>query len=287
MRIFCHYVLLFAFLAFVSLANSLVCFAQQDIAPPSQSETEQPTDEELPPARTHYLGRRIAQTMSYHGANWLIRQTRDAEERPREALRALQLKPGMTVCDMGCGNGFYSLMMAKAVSPGGKVLAVDIQPEMLSLLKGRCKDAGIGNVQPILGGIADPHLPDGSVDLLLMVDVYHEFSHPQLMLRNIRKSLSKDGVIALLEYRAEDRTVPIKPLHKMTRKQMVKEYKANGLKVVRQYNKLPWQHLMFFGRDDDWQPEETSVIDNQSSGERDPSPDSDSKAKEVGPADKI
>lgn len=279
MKTLCQSVLLVAF-AFSCLTNSRGCFAQQNSASPEQAAA---AEDELPPARTRYLGRTIAQTMSYHGAQWLIRQSRDAEERPREALRALQLKPGMTVCDMGCGNGFYSLMMAKAVSPGGKVLAVDIQPEMLSLLKGRCRDAGIDNVQPILGGIADPHLPDGSVDLLLMVDVYHEFSHPQLMLRNIRKSLSKDGVIALLEYRAEDRTVPIKPLHKMTRRQMIKEYKANGLKVVRQYNKLPWQHLMFFGRDDEWQPE-GAVANGQSSNEGEPTKSIDSKA---GQADKI
>lgn len=210
---------------------------------------------ELPPARTHYLGRRIAQTMSFHGANWLTRDSRDAEERPREALRALQLKPGMTVCDMGCGNGFWTLLLARSVGEKGTVLAVDIQPEMLTKLKLRCEESEVENVNPILGGIADPNLPDGKVDLLLMVDVYHEFSHPELMLRNIRKSLSEDGVIALLEYREEDRNVPIKPLHKMSKRQIIKEYKANGFKVVRQYNELPWQHLMFFGRDPDWSPD--------------------------------
>lgn len=217
--------------------------AAQDEAPP------------LPPARTHYMGRRIAPTMSHRGAGWLIRKERDAEERPREALRALQIKPGMTVCDLGCGNGFWTLLLSRGVGPEGTVLAVDIQPEMLSKLRLRCKEAEVTNVKPILGGIADPNLPDGKVDLLLMVDVYHEFSHPELMLRNIRKSLSEDGVIALLEYREEDPRVPILPLHKMSRKQIVKEYKANGLKVVRQYNDLPWQHLMFFGRDPEWNPD--------------------------------
>ncbi len=209
----------------------------------------------LPPARTHYMGRRIAPTMSHRGAGWLIRKERDAEERPREALRALQLEPGMTVCDLGCGNGFWTLLLSRGVGPEGTVLAVDIQPEMLTKLRLRCQEAEVTNVKPILGGIANPNLPHGKVDLLLMVDVYHEFSHPELMLRNIRESLSEDGVIALLEYREEDPRVPILPLHKMSRKQIVKEYKANGLKVVRQYNKLPWQHLMFFGRDPDWNPD--------------------------------
>ncbi|GAB5405382.1 MAG: class I SAM-dependent methyltransferase [Aureliella sp.] len=242
-----------AFLLLLALGSWNPSWAQQILANKGQDSTQSDEEEsKLPPARSHYLGRRIAQTMSHKGAGWLIRKERDAEERPREALRALQLKPGMTVCDLGCGNGFWTLLLSRGVGPDGVVLAVDIQPEMLSKLRLRCKEAGVKNVKPILGGIADPNLPDGKVDLLLMVDVYHEFSHPELMLRNIRKSLSKDGVIALLEYREEDPRVPILPLHKMSKKQIVKEYKANGLKVVRQYNKLPWQHLMFFGRDPDW-----------------------------------
>ncbi|HBE69881.1 MAG TPA: class I SAM-dependent methyltransferase [Planctomycetaceae bacterium] len=217
---------------------------------------EDTTEEKLPPARRRYMGRTIAQTMSHRGAGWLIRDSRDQEERPREALRALQLKPGMTVCDMGCGNGFWTLLMSEKVGDDGKVLAVDIQPEMLSLLRARCKEAKVTNVKPVLGGLADPHLDDESVDLLLMVDVYHEFSYPKIMLQNIRKALKDDGVIALLEYRAEDPRVPILPLHKMSRKQILREYEANGYKLVRQYTKLPWQHLMFFGKDPDWKPED-------------------------------
>lgn len=206
----------------------------------------------IPPARERYMGRRIAQTMGYGGAPWLIRETREKEERPSEVMKQLGLKPGMTVCDMGCGNGFYSLMMAKEISPGGKVLAVDIQREMLRFLQLRAKDQGVENLEPILSTVIDPQLPKNEVDLLLMVDVYHEFSHPQQMLKGIRESLKPEGLVALLEYREEDRSVPIKPLHKMSKRQIMKEYKANGFKLVKQYDGLPWQHLMFFKRDPDW-----------------------------------
>ena len=205
---------------------------------------------EVPPARKNYMGRRIAFTMGVRGANWLIRANRQAEEDCEMLLRELRLKPGMTVCDMGCGNGFYALQMAKQVGEQGQVLAVDIQAGMLRLLQARAEEQEIENVKPILSGVADPKLPEGKVDLILCVDVYHEFSHPELMLRGMRNSLSKDGVIALAEYRKEDPTVPILPLHKMSKKQILKEYSANGLKLVREFDGLPWQHLMFFGRDD-------------------------------------
>lgn len=211
-------------------------------------------DSFIPPARGKYYGRRIAQTMGWGGASWLIRENRESEERPSEVMKQLGLKPGMTVCDMGCGNGFYSLLMAEAIKPDGKVLAVDIQPEMLHLLKLRSQDKGIDNIEPILSTIVDPKLPKNEVDLVLMVDVYHEFSHPELMLRGIRESLSETGLIALLEYREEDRTVPIKPLHKMSKRQILVEYKANGFRLAKQYDGLPWQHLMFFERDPNWTP---------------------------------
>jgi ubiquinone/menaquinone biosynthesis C-methylase UbiE len=202
----------------------------------------------LPPARERYKGRQIAETMSYHGAPWLIRATRDEEESPQELLDALQVKPGQTVADVGCGNGFYSLQLAQLVGPEGRVLAVDIQPEMLRLLKERAAEAGIDNIEPILSTPADPNLPADEVDLILLVDVYHEFSYPQRMLQAMRTSLSRDGRIVLAEYRMEDPAVPIKLLHKMSKKQILREYGANGLRLVREYDDLPWQHLMFFGR---------------------------------------
>ncbi len=206
--------------------------------------------EQAPPPLREYKGRRIAQTMSYLGAPWLIRASREKEERCSLMLTNLGIKPGMTVCDMGCGNGFYTLEMAKMVGPRGKVLAVDIQKEMLELLQERAKEAEISNIVPVLGKIHDPRLPAGEVDLILLVDVYHEFSHPEHMLAAMRKSLSPDGVIVLVEFRAEDPNVPIKPLHKMSKAQIMKEVPPNGYKLVKEFDKLPWQHMMFFGRDD-------------------------------------
>ncbi|MBX7166132.1 MAG: methyltransferase domain-containing protein [Pirellulales bacterium] len=209
---------------------------------------------ELPPPLTHYLGREIAPFMSYHGADWLVRASREQEESCAELLAALGIKPGQTVCDLGCGNGYYTLKMATLVGAKGKVYAVDIQPEMLSLLDKELEASGTNWVEPILGTVADPKLPAGTVDLILLVDVYHEFSHPEPMLQALRKSLSPSGRIALAEFRAEDPSVPIKPLHKMSKEQILKEYGANGLRLVGQYDKLPWQHLMFFAPAEAKQP---------------------------------
>jgi SAM-dependent methyltransferase len=209
---------------------------------------------DIPPADEYYLGRKIAWTMSYHGAPWLMRDNREAEERTSQVLEQLQLKPGMVVCDMGCGNGYFTLPMAEQVGPTGKVVAVDIQPEMLQLLSRRLVEAGLDNVDVILGSVVDPKLPEGEIDLLLMVDVYHEFSHPEQMLAAIRRSLKPDGVVALVEYRAEDPRIPIYPEHKMSKKQILKEYRANGFRLVRQYDGLPVQHLMFLGVDPKWEP---------------------------------
>ena len=189
--------------------------------------------------------------MSHLGAPWLIRPERDEEERASESFKQLKLTDGLTVCDLGCGNGYWTLPMARDVAPSGRVLAVDIQPEMLQKLSARARRVKLGKIiEPVRGKVDDPMLPKGEVDILLMVDVYHEFSHPESMLWGIRNSLKPEGVVALLEYREEDPKVPIKPLHKMSKRQIMKEYEANGFKLVREYNKLPWQHLMFFARDD-------------------------------------
>ena len=204
-----------------------------------------------PPPKTFYQGRRIARTMHFLGAPWLIRENRENEERCSVMLANLGVRRGMTVCDMGCGNGFYTLQLAKMVGPQGKVLAVDVQPEMLKLLKERAAKKNLGkNIVPILGEFHDPKLPKNEVDLILMVDVYHEFSHPELMLKAMRESLKPDGLAVLLEYREEDPKVPIKPLHKMSKKPILKEYAANGFKLAKEFDKLPWQHMMFFGRND-------------------------------------
>ena len=206
-------------------------------------------DDPLPPPLQFYKGREIAPYMTFHGADWLVRKERQAEEDCTKLLKALKLKPGQTVCDMGCGNGFYTLKMARLVGDKGRVLAVDIQPEMLSLLDKQLKGKHIKNVEPVLSTPIDPGLPAGEVDLILIVDVYHEFSYPEHMLRAMRKSLKPDGRIALAEYRLEDPTVPIKLLHKMSKDQIRKEYEPNGFKLVEQYDELPWQHLMFFSPD--------------------------------------
>ena len=212
----------------------------------SQSALAQ-TAEKLGSPRDEYKGRQIAQTMSYHGAPWLIRDTRDQEENPQELLAALEVRKGQTVADVGCGNGFYTLKLAELVGPQGRVLAVDIQPEMLELLQARAAEKGILNIEPILSTQADPKLPAGEVDLILLVDVYHEFSYPEEMLAGMRNSLKSDGRIALAEYRTEDPSIPIKLLHKMSKRQILKEYTSNRLALVHEYDELPWQHLMFFG----------------------------------------
>lgn len=199
---------------------------------------------------TEYLGRPIAQTMHYLGAPWLVRDSREREEEPAKLLASLGVKPGQTVCDLGCGNGFYTLSLAKLVGPKGRVLAVDIQPEMLELLNDRAESRGATNVETIEGTINDPRLPSGAIDLVLLVDVYHEFSHPPEMLAAIRQSLKPTGRVALVEFRTEDPDVPIKPLHKMSQAQCLKEFEANAFKLVGQFDELPWQHVLFFARDD-------------------------------------
>lgn len=209
----------------------------------------------LPPALTKYKGRTIAKTMHYAGAPWLVREAREREEECGTLLETLGLKRGQTVCDLGCGNGFYALKIAELVGEEGTVLCVDIQPEMLRLLEARAKEAEITNTKPILGSLVDPKLPEGSVDLVLLVDVYHEFSHPEHMLREIRKALKPTGRVALVEFRLEDPDVPIKLLHKMSKAQIMKEFPANGFKLVGSFDKLPWQHVMFFARDDSPLPE--------------------------------
>ena len=202
---------------------------------------------EIPPPRTRYMGREIAQTMHYTGAPWLVRESRQREEDCRLLLKALQIQPGQTICDLGCGNGFYTLELARRVGPEGTVYAVDIQPQMLRLLVTRARQEKIFNIKPVLGTFIDPRLPKGEVDLVFCVDVYHEFSHPEKMLKSIRESLSDGGQIVLAEFRGEDATVPIKPLHKMTKVQVKKELEPNGFVLQREFDQLPWQHLMFFG----------------------------------------
>src|SRR6476619_4729469 len=180
--------------------------------PPTKTRPNQPS-QKVPPALRSYKGRRIAQTMHYTGAEWLTRDNREQEERCSLMLANLGVKRGMTICDMGCGNGFYTLQLAKMVGEIGKVYGVDIQPEMLTFLQQRAAAENVTNIEPILGTFTDPKLPKRKIDLILLVDVYHEFSNPEQMLAAMREALAPDGLCALVEFRAEDRNVPIKPAH--------------------------------------------------------------------------
>ncbi len=238
------------FWTFVLLLATVTTVACPSALGQEASKPDRDTHRKVPPPLTHYMGREIAQTMHYQGAEWLIRDEREREERCSMMLANLGLKKGMTVCDMGCGNGFHTLKIAELIGEQGQVIGVDIQPKMLEFLRDRMEEQGIENVIPILGSLHNPRLPANSIDLILLVDVYHEFSHPVQMLAAMRKGLKPDGVIVLVEFRAEDPDVPIKPLHKMSKQQVNQELTANGFKLVRQFDELPWQHMMCFGKAD-------------------------------------
>jgi ubiquinone/menaquinone biosynthesis C-methylase UbiE len=192
--------------------------------------------------------REIAPVMGADGADWLTRPEREAEEHPRVALDEIGIAKGSTVADIGAGSGFYTLLLAERVGPAGKVYANDIQPEMLKLLEQHVGEHGFKNVIPVLGTEDDPKLPAGSIDVAMLVDVYHEFSKPQVMIRKLRESLKPDGRLVFLEYRAEDPNVPIKPEHKMTVKQVRAEIEPEGFKLIKRSEKLPWQHILIFGK---------------------------------------
>ena len=191
-------------------------------------------------------GRKLAQVMGVGGADWLERAEREAEENPSRAIQLLALKPGMVVGDIGAGSGYYALRMAELVGPSGKIYANDIQPEMLAILKKRMAKSKSSNVEPVLGTERDLKLPGKSCDVLLMVDVYHELSHPQEMLQSLRAALKDDGRLILLEYRKEDPYVPIRLEHKMSVKEAKLEVEAEGFVLDKVIEELPWQHILIF-----------------------------------------
>jgi SAM-dependent methyltransferase len=194
-----------------------------------------------------YKGREISQVMGHLGAGWLERGSREREERTDLLLANLQLNPADVVADIGAGTGYFSLPIAGQV-PDGRVLAVDIQPEMLAIIAGRARAAGLANIETILATETDPLLPAGSVDLALMVDAYHEFSHPREVMAGIVRGLRPGGRVVLIEYRAEDPRVPIKPLHKMSEAQARLELEAAGLRWSATCHFLPQQHFIVFTR---------------------------------------
>jgi SAM-dependent methyltransferase len=191
-----------------------------------------------------FAGREIAQVMSWHGAAWLERPERNTEERPDLLLPLLPLKPGMVVADMGAGSGYYSRRIAPRLAPGGKVIAVDVQPEMITLLKKQIVEARIPNIDTLLATETDCRLAPESIDLAVFVDVYHELLYPIETMHCVRRALKTGGQIALVEFRAEDATVPIKSQHKMSEAQIKKEAALLGLQWVKTVSSLPWQHLV-------------------------------------------
>ena len=191
-------------------------------------------------------GRRYAGVMGVGGADWLVRPEREQEEEPDKALDAIGIAKGSTVADIGAGAGYMTWRMAERVGPSGKVYANDIQAKMLEILKKNMEQRKLGNVEMVLGEIDDPKLPKNAVDLVLLVDVYHEFSEPQAMLRKIRESLRADGRLVLLEYRGEDPAVPIRPEHKMTVAQVKAELEPEGYRLDRVSEALPRQHILIF-----------------------------------------
>ncbi|AYA35627.1 class I SAM-dependent methyltransferase [Hymenobacter oligotrophus] len=195
----------------------------------------------------YYMGRQIAHVMGHDGAGWLERPDREQEEGTDILLRELKLKPTDVVADIGAGTGFFTFRMSELV-PQGKVLAVDIQPQMLEKLQATSQRRKVANVEPVLGTVKNPNLPANAVDLALIVDAYHEFDHPREMMRAIKNSLKPGGRVALVEYRAEDPNVPIKRIHRMSEEQARRELQAVGLQFVENIKALPQQHLLIFKR---------------------------------------
>ena len=190
-------------------------------------------------------GRQIAGVCGFGGCEtWLERPEREQEENPEGALDALKLKPGMVVADVGAGTGYMSLKMARRVGSTGKVYAEDVQPEMLQKVRENAAKAKAANVVTVQGSYTDPMLPRGQIDLILLVDVYHEFSEPQKMLRGIREALKPDGRLVLLEYRKEDPSIPIRVEHKMTVAEVKTELEAEGFKLSQVIETLPRQHIL-------------------------------------------
>jgi ubiquinone/menaquinone biosynthesis C-methylase UbiE len=223
----------------------------RDAAPRPKPDDKQPRyeyhkDHDPDGTGKFYMGREIAQVMGHEGADWLDRPEREREEQPALLLKALAIKPGAVVADIGAGSGFLTFRFARCVGPKGKVLAVDIQPEMLALIRQRMKERKVTNIDVVRGTISDPKLPAGAVDLMVMVDVYHEFSHPWEMTVAMVKALKPGGRLVFVEYRKEDPKVPIKLVHKMEEKQVIKEMRPHALRHVKTLEVLPWQHIIVF-----------------------------------------
>jgi len=230
---------------FLSLIVLTTCEAQQKSPPTAVEETYTLSTPSRDGIGKYYLGREISHVMGHLGSDWLERQEREQEEQVSQALKNMKLKADEVIADIGAGSGYYSFRMAERVSKG-KVLAVDLQPEMLDIMRQKIKRSKVKNVELIQGEEANPNLAKHSLDMVLMVDVYHELSYPKEMMEQIVAALKPGGRFILLEYRMEDPKVPIKRLHKMSLEQAVKEMKAVGLQLKENIGNLPWQHFMVF-----------------------------------------
>lgn len=193
-----------------------------------------------------YMGREIAGVMGWQAAGWLEREERDREERSSLLVRMLDLRPGMVIADVGAGTGYFSRRFAAQVGPSGIVYAVDVQPQMLQLLQSLAQGSEFKQIRPILSTVDDAKLPPSSVDLAIMIDVYHELEYPYEMLASVVRALKPDGRVVFVEYRAEDDSVPIKRLHKMSIAQIKREASPHGLRLVDSIRGLPWQHVLVF-----------------------------------------
>ena len=191
-------------------------------------------------------GRRIATVMSHLGADWLDRPERVSEEAPDQAIAALDIAPGATVADVGAGSGYMTVKLAAAVGAAGRVYATDVQPEMIEKLTARVKSAHLANVVPVLATTDDSRLPEGAIDLILMVDVYHELAAPQHTLQQLKRALSPSGRLVLLEYRKEDPSIPIREEHKMSVADAKAELEAEGYRLASVIETLPRQHILIF-----------------------------------------
>ena len=231
MYTFKHYILLFTFLSL-----SLFLLGQDRY----KIKTGDPNG-----INKWYMDRQIAQVMSHYGIDWLEREEREMEENTSLLLKNLAVKPGMIIADIGAGSGYHSALLSKMVG-SGKVFAVDVEPEMIAYLNERIKQEKLSHILPVLSTEQKLSLPENTIDMMLLVDVYHEFSYPYEMALSMLAALKPGGKLVLVEFRSEDPTVPIKTIHKMSEAQAIKEFKAAGFIFDKNIDNLPWQHCMVF-----------------------------------------
>jgi len=241
---------------FASLTRRRLCAAGAAMLLPSvrAQDAQVPPYERVPRSPDGigkaFMGREIAGVMGVQGSDWLEREEREREERTDLLLRELALAPGLQVADVGAGTGYHARRMARLVAPGGAVHAVDVQPRMLRQLQERARREGLDNIRPVLGTADDTRLAPASIDLALLVDVYHELEYPVEAMASVVRGLRPGGRAVLVEYRAEDPKVPIKPLHRMSQAQVLREMAVHPVAHERTSNVLPWQHILVFRRRD-------------------------------------